>query len=90
MRGSCSPVKDGGDAGEKLLHDNIKRNNAKLLSIYETWKTRVKAWIKDAEKPDNADPRAGKTVGRLHILWAARDTELKELGAENKKLKAKI
>ena len=45
-----SPVKEGEDAEEKLLLETIKRNNVKLLAIYKTWKTRVKAWIKDAEK----------------------------------------
>ena len=44
------PVKEGEDAEEKLLLETIKRNNAKLLAIYKTWKTRAKAWIKDAEK----------------------------------------
>ena len=38
MRGSCSPVKDGEDidAEEKLVNETIKKNNRKLLTIYET------------------------------------------------------
>ena len=36
VRGSCSPSKEGEDAEEKLLLETIKRNNTKLLKIYET------------------------------------------------------
>ena len=48
------------DAEVKLLNKTIKNNNVKLLAIYETWKTRVKAWIKDAEKPEIYKPMIGK------------------------------
>ena len=65
MRGSCSPVKDGENAEEKLINETIKKNNLKLLTIYETWKKRVKAWIKDAEKVQGSDLSAGKKGGRL-------------------------
>ena len=43
--------------------------------------------IKDAEKPENAEAKAGKKGGRLHNAWAARDAKIKELEAKNKKLK---
>ena len=36
IRGGCSPVNEGEDAEEKLLNETIKRNNAKLLTIYDT------------------------------------------------------
>ena len=65
IRWSCSPAKEGKDAEEKLLLETIKRNNAKLLAIYETWKKRVKAWISDSMKPDSSDSSAGKKGGRL-------------------------
>ena len=44
--------------------------------------------MKDAEKPENSESRAGKKDSRLHNPWASRDT--KGLEAENKRLKAKI
>ena len=91
MRRSCPPVnlKEGEDASKKLLLETVKRNNVKFLAIYESWGKRVKDWIKDAEKPENSEPRVGKKGGRLHNSWAARDTKIKELEAENKKLKVK-
>ena len=53
-------------------------------------KKRVKAWIADSMKPDSSKPKTGKKGGRLRNPWASRDTKIKELEAENKKLKAKI
>ena len=51
----------------------------------------MKAWIKDAEKAQDSDSSVGKKGGgRLHSPWATQDTKIKELEAENKKLKAKI
>ena len=90
MRGSCSPIKEGEYTEEKLLLETIKRNIVKLLAVYETWKKRVKEWIKDSEKPETSEPRAGKKGGRLHNPWASRDNKIKELEAENRKLKAEI
>ena len=90
MRGSCSPVKDGKNAEEKLISQTIKKNSLKLLTIYETWKKRVKAWLKDAEKVQGSDSSAGKKGGRLRSPWAARDAKIKELEAENKRPKAKV
>ena len=72
IRGGFSPVKEGKDAQEKLLLKTIKRNHVKLLAIYETWKTRVNAWIKNAEKAQGSDSSAGKKGVRLRSPWAAR------------------
>ena len=69
---------------------NYKRNNVKLLAIYETWKTRVKAWIENTEKTGTAEPKAGKKGSRLHNPWASRDNKIKELETVNKRLKAKV
>ena len=80
-------VKDGENAEEKLINETIKKNNLKLLNIYEQRKNQVKAWIKTAEKVQTADSSAGKKGGGL---WAARDAKNKELKAENKRLKAKV
>ena len=41
-------------------------------------------------KPNSSDSSAGKTGGRLRNPWASRDTKIKELEAENIKLKAKL
>ena len=57
--------------------------------IDETWKIRVKDWRKDAEKPENSEPSVEKK-DRLHNPWTARDTKIKELEGENKKLKSKL
>ena len=46
--------------------------------------------MKDDERPKNTEPKASKKGGRLHNPWAAWDTKIKELEAENKKLKAQI
>ena len=90
IRGSCSPAKEGEDTEEKPLSETIKRNNAKLLTIYETWKQRVKAWIKDSKNPGCSELKTGKKGGRLRSPWATRDTKIEEPEAENKKLKAQI
>ena len=50
----------------------------------------MKAWIKDAEKAQDSDSSVGKKGGRLRNPWASRDTKIKELEAENKKLKAQV
>ena len=54
-------------------------------------KKRVKLWIKEVEKPENAEPKlkAGKKDGHLHNLWAVQNTKIKELEAMNKNLKLK-
>ena len=41
-------------------------------------------------KPDSSELKPGKKGGRLRNPWASRDTKIKELDAENKKLKAEI
>ena len=46
--------------------------------------------MKYSKKPENSEPRAGKKGGRLHNPWASRDNKIKELEAENRKLKAEI
>ena len=37
-----------------------------------------------------SEPKTGKKGGRIRNPWASWDTEIKELEAENKKLKAKV
>jgi hypothetical protein len=90
MRGSCSPVKDGEDAEAKLLAETIKKNNLRLLNIYTQWKLQVKVWIKKAEKDRTGNGGVGPKAGCQRSPWAARDAKIRELEAENKKLKAKV
>ena len=90
MRGSCSPVKDGEDAEAKLLAETIKKNTSRLLNIYTQWKLQVKVWIKKAEKDREGKGGVGPKAGCQRSPWAARDAKIRELEAENKKLKAKV
>ena len=68
MRGVCSPVKDDENAEEKLIKGTIKKNNLRLLNIYEQWKKHVKIWIKNAEKSQTGDSSVGKKGGALSAL----------------------
>ena len=50
----------------------------------------MKVWIKKAEQAQTGNLGVGPKAGRLRSPWAACDAKIRELEAENKKLKAKV
>ena len=46
--------------------------------------------MKDSENPESSESRTGKKGASPRNPWAAWDTKIKELEAENKKQKAQI